>query len=92
MITGYNTDVKHNDRVFHIQTEDRGGQNPCIESFIYVGGEILGGKRTSYSDALAAEPDEHAVRDLMEQQHRTMISAVREGSFDGPDGTVKAPE
>lgn len=92
VITGYNTDVKHRDRVFHIQTEDRGDQNPYIESFVYVGGEILGGKRTPYSDALRNGGNERAVRELMEQQHRTMIAAIRDGGFDAPDGSVVVPQ
>ena len=29
---------------------------------------------------------------LMEQQHRTVIAAVRGGGFDGPNGSVRAPE
>ena len=92
VITGFNTDVKHRDRVFHIQTEDRGDPRPYIESFVYVGGEILGGKRTLYAEALRTGGDDRAVRELMEQQHRTMIAAIREGSFDGPNGSVRAPE
>ncbi len=92
MITGYNTDVKHRDRVFHIQTEDRGELHPYIESFVYFGGEILGGKRTRYADALRDGGDERALREIMELQHRTVIAAVREGTFDGPDGSVRVPE
>lgn len=92
MITGFNTDVKHRDRVFHIQTEDRGDPRPYIESFVYVGGEILGGKRTPYAESLRTGGDDRAVRELMEQQHRTVIAAIREGSFDGPNGSVRAPE
>jgi hypothetical protein len=89
VITGYNTDVKHRDRVFHIQTEDRGELHPYIESFVYVGGEILGGKRTPYEDSLRNGGDDRVLRDLMEQQHRTMIAAIRDGSFDAPDGSVR---
>jgi hypothetical protein len=92
VITGYNTDVKHRDRVFHVQTEDRGDQNPYVESFVYAGGEILGGKRTPYPEALRDGGDEQAVRELMEQQHRTLIAAVREGGFEGPDGSLRIPE
>jgi hypothetical protein len=92
VITGYNTDVKHRDRVFHIQTEDRGELHPYIESFVYFGGEILGGKRTRYADALRDGGDERALREIMEQQHRTVIAAVREGTFDAPDGSVRVPE
>ena len=38
MITGYNTDVRHGNRIFHVQTEDKGLGNPKIETLIYVGG------------------------------------------------------
>ena len=92
MITGYNTDVKHRDRVFHIQTEDRGDQQPYVETFVYFGGEILGGKRTSYPEGLRDGGDERAVRELMEQQHRSLIAAIREGTFEAPDGSVRVPE
>ena len=57
-----------------------------------VPGEILGGKRTRYADALRNGGDERALREIMEQQHRTVIASVREGTFDGPDGSVRVPE
>ncbi len=92
MITGFNTDVKHKNRVFHIQTEDKGEGNPCVESLVYVGGEILATKRTSYAEVVQAGRDDPAVQDLMEQQHRTMIAAIQRGRFDGPNGSVQVPE
>src|SRR6185436_16950953 len=71
VITGFNTDVKHRNRVFHIQTEDKGEANPYVESLVYVGGEILATKRTSYAEVIKVSGrDDHAVQDLMEQQHR----------------------
>ncbi len=92
MITGFNTDVKHKNRVFHIQTEDKGEANPYVESLVYVGGEILATKRTSYGEVVKAGRDDHVVQDLMEQQHRTMIAAIQRGRFDGPNGSVQVPE
>lgn len=92
MITGFNTDVKHKSRVFHIQTEDKGEGNPYVESLVYVGGEILATKRTSYAEVVQAGRDDHVVQELMEQQHRTMIAAIQRGRFDGPNGSVTVPE
>ena len=89
MITGFNTDIKHKDRVYHIQTEDKGLQNPYIESLVYVGGEILASKKTSYADQLKAGVDEKFIGGLMEQQHRTMIAAIKRGRFDGPADTTQ---
>lgn len=82
MITGFNTDIKHNEKVYHIQTEDKGLQNPYIESLVYVGGEILASKKTSYAEQAGAGADEKWIGSLMEQQHRTMIAAVKRGRFD----------
>ena len=82
MITGYNTDVRRGDLVFHVQTEDKGLANPTIESLVYVKGQVLGAKRVSYSELLAEGADEKAVVSLMDRQHRLMIAAIRSGRFD----------
>jgi hypothetical protein len=92
VITGYNTDVKHKSRVFHVQTEDKGASNPCVESLVYVGGEILATRRVSYAEMVQNGRDDQAIQELMEQQHRTMIAAIQRGKFDGPNGSVRAPE
>ena len=89
MITGFNTDIKHNDRVYHIQTEDKGLQNPYIESLVYVGGEILASKKTSYAEQVKAGVDEKWIASLMEQQHRTMIAAIKRGRLDQPADSTK---
>ncbi|MGZ5474276.1 MAG: hypothetical protein ACXWG4_09985 [Thermoanaerobaculia bacterium] len=90
MITGFNTDIRHNDKVYHIQTEDKGLQNPYIESLVYVGGEILASKKTSYAEQMKDGIDEKWIGGLMEQQHRTMIAAIKRGRFDGPADTTKS--
>jgi hypothetical protein len=82
MITGYNTDVRHNDVVFHVQTEDKGLSNPFIESLIYVGGQVLASKRANYAELLAEGKEEKDILVLMDHQHRTMIAAIRHGKFD----------
>ena len=50
MIVGFNTDIKHRGRVYHCQTEDKGRDNPLIETLVYRGGEILAARRSSYED------------------------------------------
>lgn len=89
MITGFNTDIKHNDKVYHIQTEDKGLQNPYIESLVYVGGEILASKKTSYAEQAKSGVDEKWIGGLMEQQHRTMIAAIKRGRLDAPADSTK---
>lgn len=83
MITGYNTDVRHNEVVFHVQTEDKGLANPFIESLVYVGGQVLARKSASYAELLASGKEEKDIVALMDHQHRTMIAAIRHGKLDG---------
>lgn len=82
MITGYNTDVRHQEVVFHVQTEDKGTENPFIESLVYVGGQVLAAKRASYANLLSGDREDKAVVELMERQHRTVIAAIKNGRFD----------
>jgi hypothetical protein len=89
VITGFNTDIKHNEKVYHIQTEDKGLSNPYIESLVYVGGEILASKKTSYAEQAKTGVDEKWIGSLMEQQHRTMIAAIKRGRFDAPADATK---
>jgi hypothetical protein len=90
MITGYNTDVRHGEVVFHVQTEDKGVSNPFIESLVYVGGQVLASKRVSYAELLAAGREEKELVALMDHQHRTMIAAIRHGKLDAKLASLNA--
>lgn len=90
MITGYNTDVRHGEVVYHVQTEDKGISNPFIESLVYVGGQVLASKRASYAELLAEGKDEKDIVALMDHQHRTMIAAIRHGKLDAKFAALAA--
>lgn len=82
MITGFNTDVKHADIVYHVQTEDKGLQNPLIESLIYVKGAILDAFRTHYREFLDSDSfSETLLQKILEFQHRQIVSSIRRGTY-----------
>jgi len=83
MITGFNTDIDQEGRVFHVQTEDKGLDNPVVESLIYCGGEVIECRRNSYAD-LSVDGDypEDEILMRMEAQHQAMIREIRNGKFD----------
>jgi hypothetical protein len=56
---------------------------------VYVGGEILASKKTSYAEQVKTGVDEKWIGSLMEQQHRTMIAAIKRGRFDTPADPTK---
>src|SRR3954469_11733141 len=90
MITGYNTDVRHGEVVYHVQTEDKGASNPFIESLVYVGGQVLASKRASYAEMLAEGREEKEIVAFMDHQHRTMIAAIRHGKLDAKLASLAA--
>ncbi len=82
MVVGFNHNIKHKGKVYHVQTEDSGVDNPHIITHLFVGGNILSSKKTSYADLLKAEELEKLVRELMEEQHKEMLRNLVGGAFD----------
>jgi len=82
MITGHNTDINYNGVVYHVQTEDKGKNNPVVETLVYKGGEILDARRTSYTDLVKDGYDERKIIGLIEEQHRQVITEIRGGKYD----------
>jgi hypothetical protein len=82
-LLGYNNNIRHKNRVFHVQTEDSGVKHPHIITHLFMdGGRILKSVKTSYSEHLGAERMGDVVRKLMKDQHKGMLIALRDGQFD----------
>ena len=82
MIIGFNTDIKYRDEVFHIQTEDKGKDNPTIETLVYHSGEILLSRRISYGHLKLERNDmRKKVKSMMKTQHDQIIGELKEGKF-----------
>jgi hypothetical protein len=82
MITGFNTNVRYDGRVYHVQTEDSGRNNPHVISHLYHSGTILASEKRAYGDLLGSEDLTGLVRRLMEGQHKAMLERLRRGEFD----------
>jgi hypothetical protein len=82
MIPGFNHNIKHKGRVFHIQTEDSGPKNPHIITHLFVGGNIVSSKKTDYKDLVGQPEYEKTVRSMMEEQHKHMLRSLINGVFD----------
>ena len=80
MIFGFNTDVKHGDTIYHVQSEAREGEF-LLQTQVFVRGRCIGKKATSYagkSDQFADTQKEQQLR----EQHRLVLDAIREGKLD----------
>lgn len=83
MITGFNTDVPHQDCVYHVQTEDRGTKdNPVLESLVYIGGTIIAKKLTPYADKISEGASDATIASLLKRQHQVIIAAIKAGRIE----------
>jgi hypothetical protein len=83
-LLGYNNNVRHKGKVFHIQTEDSGAKYGHIITHLFMdGGRILKSVKTSYAEYIGNDRMADIVREMMKQQHKAMFIALRDGKFDG---------
>ncbi len=82
MLIGYNTNIPYKGRMYHVQTEDSGLNNPYIVTLLYHQGAILRSMKTGYADIIGNPDREEQIRHLMKKQHREMIRALITGKCD----------
>lgn len=81
MIVGFNTDIKYRDEIFHIQTEDKGQNNPIVETLVYHSGEILLSRRIGYGHLMKKTDLRKRIKNIMKTQHDEVISELKGGKF-----------
>ncbi len=93
-LLGYNNNVRHKGKVFHIQTEDSGVKYGHIITHLFMdGGRILKSVKTGYAEYVGNERMGDIVREMMKQQHKAMFIALRDGKFDAMvDGSADASQ
>ncbi|MBN1960927.1 MAG: hypothetical protein JW841_08265 [Deltaproteobacteria bacterium] len=82
MIPGYNHNIKYQETIFHVQTEDSGVDNPHIITHLFVGGNIIDTRKTSYADIAQSERLKEMLVELMQDQHKSMLRDLINGRFD----------
>jgi hypothetical protein len=82
MIFGFNTDVKHGDTIYHVQSEAREG-DLLLQSQVFVRGRCIGKKATSYAAKAAESQFSDAQKEQqLREQHRLVLDAIREGKLE----------
>jgi hypothetical protein len=82
-LTGYNSNVRHRGRMFHIQTEDTGEASRRVVTQLFAdGGRIVKSLRADYSEHLGEDNWPAMVRELMKDQHKTIFVSLRSGELD----------
>jgi hypothetical protein len=82
MIFGFNTDVKHGDTIYHVQSEARESEK-LLQTQVFVRGRCVGKRAISY--ATSAEQvsfGDPQKEQLLRDQHRLVLEAIREGQLE----------
>ena len=77
MVTGINSDIDYNGKLYHVQTEDGGINNPIILTRIFCSGVLVTTRKTSYVYLLDMDGFKEVVENLMREQHNEMIQEIQ---------------
>jgi hypothetical protein len=82
MIFGFNTDVKFEDTVYHVQSEARESEL-LLQTQVFVRGRCVGKRATPYGER-HAEGDftDQQKEQILREQHRLVLDAIRDGKLD----------
>ncbi|PYX28985.1 MAG: hypothetical protein DMG77_13980 [Acidobacteria bacterium] len=82
MIFGFNTDVKHGDTIYHVQSEAREGEL-LLQTQVFVRGRCVGKRAVSYAaTAGQAQLGDTQREQQLREQHRQVLDAIREGKLE----------
>ncbi|MEZ4452899.1 MAG: hypothetical protein R3B09_25800 [Nannocystaceae bacterium] len=96
---GYNHNIPHRGRLYHVQTEDSGIARAHIFTHAFFDGTIVASNKIDYREKLGADDVDATIVGLMQESHKAMIRQLRSGAFDDkivryigphPDGSGKA--
>jgi len=92
MIFGFNTDVKHEDTIYHVQSEAREA-DLLLQTQVFVRGRCIDKRATSYSEQ-AHKPDftDQKKEQILREQHRLVLEAIREGHLQEVFDKRETPE
>jgi hypothetical protein len=83
-ITGYNTNIKHLDRICHVQTEYSEKSQPNVVTHVFIdGGRIIATRETKFGTQACQDFSRiDFVRCLIKIHHRSIVLALESGKFD----------
>jgi len=82
-LQGFNHNIRHNGRQYHVQTEDSGSKNPHVFTHLYHGGVVIATMKFEYDDLTKSDATyDKQLRKMMQNQHKAIMKTLRAGEFD----------
>ena len=82
MIFGFNTDIKHSDTVYHVQSEARESEQ-VLQTQVFVRGRCIGKRATSYAERVSKGAfNDQQKEQVLRDQHRMVLDSIRDGKLE----------
>ncbi|HKM84765.1 MAG TPA: hypothetical protein VJW96_01060 [Terriglobales bacterium] len=91
MIFGFNTDIRHEDTVYHVQSEAREAEQ-LLQTQVFVRGRCIGKRAVPYgagaaagkigSQYAASHGNDQDREKMLRELHREVLDAIRDGHLD----------
>src|SRR5215472_16103725 len=92
MIFGFNTDIKHEETVYHVQSEAREGEM-LLQTQVFVRGRCIGKRATPYAEqAKSSDFTDQKKELILREQHRLVLDAIRDGRLEQFFDKRESPE
>ncbi|KIG13650.1 hypothetical protein DB30_07858 [Enhygromyxa salina] len=79
---GYNHNIPHRGRLYHVQTEDSGVKRAHIFTHVFYDGTIISSNKVDYDPGAEVENLDQHIIGLMQESHKSMIRNLRRGVYD----------
>src|SRR5437016_2965311 len=81
-IFGFNTDIKHGDTVYHVQSEAR-KNDLLLQTQVFIKGRCIGKCASSYAEKVAQPGfSEEQMHELLKAQHRRVLESIKQGKLE----------
>ena len=95
MIFGFNTDIRHEDTIYHVQSEAREGEQ-LLQTQVFVQGRCIGKRAVPYGSSVAADKstqtNDQDKEKILRELHREVLDAIRDGKIDSIFDKRETPE
>lgn len=92
MIFGFNTDIRHEDTVYHVQSEAREAEH-LLQTQVFVKGRCIGKRAVPYGTGTdGSQGNDQDKEKHLRELHREMLDAIRDGKVDSIFDKRDTPE
>ena len=83
MIFGFNTDIRHEDTVYHVQSEAREGEQ-LLQTQVFLRGRCIGKRAIPYGPGAGkvSPANDQDMEKRLRELHREAVDAIRDGKLD----------